>query len=208
MDVESMEIVSDHVIQRGGTVSFIDRTADTLGFKVILTDDLRGEAWELVETVAEEIKDLVSPGTLISVSGTELAPSDTSFAGGLSLRVATYAELTDEEADARFVIAEALDDLTYSPSSDIWFLPVEFASGTIVRAPNVFGTTLDASGYLVFIDEDPTAAWPHAAQIVFVKTADPHAPVVIFNDLAATSLFIKNADGEVINGPWVGHPGL
>jgi hypothetical protein len=188
MDVESVEITGDRVVQKGGALTLVDRSGDGLGTIAILVDDLRGEEWELVGTVAADIVATVADGSLISVTGSELLPGTASRAGGLSMRAAS--------------------DLTYDSGSDIWFVPIELASGSVVKILAEFGlpaesVTLDASGYLLFIDEAPGTAWPHTAQIVFVKTADPNAPVGLFTDRPATSLRIWDATGEEINGPWV-----
>jgi hypothetical protein len=207
MDVESVEITGDRVVQKGGALTLVDRSGDGLGTIAILVDDLRGEEWELVGTVAVDIAATVADGSLISVTGSELLPGTASRAGGLSMRAASYVVVTGE-ATARTVVTDALDDLTYDSGSDIWFVPIELASGSVVKILAEFGlpaesVTLDASGYLLFIDEAPGTAWPHTAQIVFVKTADPNAPVGLFTDRPATSLRIRDATGDEINGPWV-----
>ncbi len=210
MDVESLEIVSDRVVRKGGTVTLVVRgVGDTV---VVLVDALRDEAWELVGTVADVIAGAVLDGTLISVTGTELLPSLTSRAGGLSVSVASYDDLDAEEVIARTLVDTALLNLDPLPggTDEIWFLPVELASGAVVTILAEFdlpavSVPLSESGYLVFIDGLPGTAWPHAARIVFVKTADATTPTVLFPDRPAMSLSIKDAAGDPVTGPWVVH---
>lgn len=198
MDVTSVEILGERIVQKGGTVTVVDRGGGDLA--VILVDALREEAWELTGTVAAAMTGL--GGSLVSVHGAELLPNLDSRAGGLELRATSYDEITNE-SDVRTLMGTALATLTYDAGSDIWFLPVELAPGALVRPPGLTAAAVDTNGYLLLIDEDPGAAWPHTARIVFVDSASPATPNVLFVDVPAASLEVRDASGERVSGPWV-----
>jgi len=211
LNIESIEVEGDRVVQKGGTLTVVDRTADVAGWYVaVLVDDLRKEAWEIADdsAVVSEIIAL-GDGTLISVTGTELAPSLTSYAGGLSVRAGTYADLTADEATARALVTTALANLDPLPDSgdEVRFLPIELAAGAVASVPaelDLFAaaSTISENGYLVFVDyDDPTPP----SQIVFVKTALPAEPVVLFSGHPLTSLKVTDAAGEIVTGPWVSY---
>jgi len=208
LNIESIEVTGDRVVQKGGTLTVVDRTADVAGWYVaVLVDDLRGEAWEIVgdSALVSEIIAL-GDGTLVSVTGTELAPSLTSYAGGLTLSAASYADLTADEATARALVTTALTNLdpVPDPGDDVRFLPIKLTAGAIASVPvelDLFAaaSTISEDGYLVFVDNtNATPPW----QIVFVK-AVPGEPVVLFGGHPLTSLRVKDAAGDSVNGPWV-----
>ncbi len=204
MKVTSVEILRDRVVRWGGTITLIDRGSD--GVAVVLVDGLQGKAWELLGPVAEEIAGLSDiDGALISVRGCERPDSFTSRAGGRELRVVSY-ELVSGLDDVRLLVSEALNYVTYASGSSIFFLPIEMGPGTVIRPPDGSGQetlTLDKTGYLVFIDEEPDAPWEHPAKIVLVETGDPTQPAVLFTDLPAWWLHIRDPAGSQIAGPWV-----
>lgn len=211
LNIESVTAAGDRVVQKGGTITLVDRSGDGLGTKVVLVDDLREKAWEIVgdSALVSEIIAL-GDGALVSVTGTELAPGLTSYAGGLSLSVVSYDELTTTEVnDIRTLVGTALPNLGPAPDSgdEVWFLPIELTEGAVASVPaelDLFAaaSTISENGYLVFVDyDDPTPP----SQIVFVKTALPAEPVVLFSGHPLTSLKVTDAAGEVVTGPWVSY---
>ncbi len=204
MNVTSVEILRDRVVRRGGRITLIDRGSD--GVAVVLVDGLQGKAWELLGPLAQEIAGLSSvEGAVISVRGCERPESVTSRAGGRELRVVSY-ELVSGLDDVRLLVSEALNYVTYASGSNIFFLPIEMGPGTVIRPPDDSGqqtVTLDKTGYLVFIDEEPDAWWEHPAKIVFVEAGDPTQPDILFTDLPAWWLHIRDPAGNQIAGPWV-----
>jgi len=206
LDVESIEVTGDRVVQKGGTITLVARGGPLP--VVNLVDEFREEAWELVGTVADEIAALPAlDGALISVTGTELPPSLTSYAGGLSLEATAYADLTADETTARALVTTALANLDPLPDSgdDVWFLPIELTAGAVASVPaelDLFAaaSTISEDGYLFFVDNThATPQW----QIVFVKSADATTPAVLFSGHPLTSLKVTDAAGEMVTGPWV-----
>ncbi len=204
MKVTSVQILRDRVVRWGGTITLIDRGSE--GVAVILVDGLQGKAWELLGPVAEEIAGLADvDGALIGVRGCERPVSLTSRAGGRELRVVSY-ELVSGLDDVRLLVSEALNRVTCAFGSRSFFLSIELGPGVVMRFPDGSGqqtVTLDKTGYLVFIAEEPDAPWEHPAKIVLVETGDPTQPAILFTDLPAWWLHIRDPAGSQIAGPWV-----
>jgi hypothetical protein len=90
----------------------------------------------------------------------------------------------------------------YAPGSKISVLTTPIGEGASVRLAGQAQAKVRERGILVFIDEQPSYSWQHAAKIIFVPYANPEQTKVLFSGQMIPNFVIKDADDKVIGGSW------
>lgn len=172
-----------------------------------------GDVWELTGTLADDIAALSDiDGAPLTVTGIDKGVSLDAHSGGLVLEVTSYALYRDPE-EIRALIAEALRHVSYPDGSRITFLTTELGPGTLIEGALCFhpdgrppfydySYTVERSGYLVFIDEQPLYDWEHGMQLIFVPRDTPGEPYVVDSGAGFPDWAITDPSGNRIYGTW------
>ena len=113
-------------------------------------------------------------------------------------------EQTPEEKRERAVrkmVEQVLKNVEFPKGSRISFCTTLFEPGTKIQFRRNESIVLEASGYLIFVDEVPENDWDHAAQMVFFEPIRINIPRVLFRDTGPDKIVDKNGK-EIFQQKW------